>query len=175
MPVLDPSPPLLAAMLSRESTDPRFSVDSARSASNTVVQFGPTEAAFLARPDPRQDSRQDSRPDFPRKDFRPDSRRPTSWDRRPDSQDRPRPDRPISASGILRMDDDDRQELLRIQQLLQSLVAKVSKPSSSRQSAFMAASSERPDHPEVAYHTSAVSADEADDYDSDGMCYSRPL
>ena len=74
------------------------------------------------------------------------------------------------------MDDNDRHELLRIQQQLQSLVAKVSgKTSSSSLSAFLTdeSTSARP-APEVAYHAS-VSDNEVADYDSDGIGYSRPL
>ena len=175
-------------MMAREPTVSRLSAESARSASDTVVQFGPSESAFMARQSPRQDSRPDLRQDSrldsrhdSRKDIsvRQDSRRlAPSWDRRPDSQDRPRQDRPSSASGTLRMDDDDRHELLLIQQQLQSLVAKVSgKTSSFRNSAFLTDEfqSERPAAPQVAYHASVVSDNEDAEYEADWIGYSRPL
>ncbi len=166
--------------MAREPTVSRLSAESARPASDTVVQFGPNESSFLARQSPRQDSRPDLRQDSCKDaQGRQDSRRPTpSWDRRPDSQDRPRQDRPTSASGTLRMDDDDRHELLRIQQQLQSLVAKVSgKTSSSRISAFQTdeVQSERPAAPQVAYHASVISDNEDAEYEADWIGYSRPI
>ena len=77
-PSLEPSDQI-AAMLARESLAPCASADSGRSASDTVVQFGPPEVAFVARQDSRHDSRKDFRPDS-----RPDSRQDSRNDSRKD-------------------------------------------------------------------------------------------
>jgi hypothetical protein len=164
-------PAQIAAMMARESVAPRVSADSGRSASDTVVQFEPAELAFVARQASRHDSRKDFRQDSrtglrqdSRKDFHPDSRRMTpSWDRRSDSQERPRLDRPSVASGTLRMDDDDRHELLRIQQQLQSLVSKVSGKTTLHSALLAEQSSAAP--PEAAFHTHIASSDSDADAD----------
>ncbi len=112
--------PLPRAMLAQESAVPRLSADSNHSASETVLQFGSSEKAFMAHHDARPravpDSRQDPRPNFrkpvpqdSRNDVRPDSR-PPSWERPrqdppPDRVRRSFPDRP--ASNTPHRNDDD--------------------------------------------------------------------
>ena len=158
------TPSLHSALMARELPVSSISADSSLSASDTVVQFGPAEVAFVARQDLRKDSRQDSRQDL-RKDSRQDYRRPTpSWDRRSDSQERSRLDRPSSASGTMRMDDDDRHELLHIQQHLQSLVSKVSGKTSLHSAFLTELSSDRPP-PEAVFHAHVASSDSDADAD----------
>ena len=86
-----------------------------------------------------------------------------SWDRRSDFQEHPRLDRPAVASGTLRMDDEDRHELLRIQQQLQSLVSKVSGKTTLHSALLAEQSSAAP--PEAAFHTHIASSDSDADAD----------
>jgi hypothetical protein len=129
--------PLPRAMLAQEPAVPRLSADSNRSASETVLQFGSSEKAFMTHHDARPqravaDSLQDPRPNFrkpvpqeSRNDVCPDSPPPSSWDRPrqdppPDRVRRSFPDRP--ASSTPRSNDDDRiYEIKRLQQQMQSL------------------------------------------------------
>jgi hypothetical protein len=83
-PAPSPSPDpndTLNAMMARESLVPRVSTDSLTSASNTIVQLDPPEAAFFTRQDPGRGYRSDRRDPDLRPALRPDVRcddRPTS-------------------------------------------------------------------------------------------------
>ncbi len=177
--------PLFRAMLAQESAVPRLSADSNRSASETVLQFGSSEKAFMTHHDARPpravpDSRQDPRPNY-RKPVPQDSRNNVCPDSRPPSWERPRqdplpdrvrrsfPDRP-AASPPRRNDDNSIHEIERLQQQMQSLVAQLSneharKNSPSTRSANMASDDpvEQFAVPSAAAYTATLQSDEDDD------------
>ncbi len=110
------------ALLAQESAVPRFSADSNRSASETVLLFGSSEKTFMTHHDARPpravaDSRQDPRPNY----------------RKAGSVRRSFPDRP--ASSTPRCNDDDHiHEIERLQQQMQSLVAQLANERASKNS-----------------------------------------
>ena len=120
----------------------------------------------------RQDQRQDQRHQRQDQRKRTDPSRPApSWER----QDRPRrsaPDRPASSSGAPRRlidDDDNRQELVSLQQALQSVVAKLSGPKTSKSSSDSPSANMAADdpvqhsvHQEATYHAQLQSDSDSD-------------
>jgi hypothetical protein len=168
-PTPTPTPPgpdsaeLPIAMLAREPIAPGLLLALNGSASDPAVQFPPTDAAFMARPNQRPDPRRPA-PTWDRQGR-------STWDRQ-DRPDRSTPDSSASASGAPRrlLDDDaDRKELLSLQKALQTLVAKLSTPknhqsSSAGPSAHMAATDPvQPSIPQVAtYHAQLQSDSDSD-------------